>query len=188
MNIKTVLSYLGYRGNHQDDAIISTIKQIESQLSETCGEPKYTMGIWQCEVLSNTVSFNHYRVESQSLAKHLTGARYIGLFAVTLGVQADLLIKRYTIQDMHRSVVADAVASVMVDTYCDTIEKQLAADPAVSGLRHTKRFSPGFGDFELTYQKDILQMLNAYKRTGISLTDGCMLVPSKSITAVIGFI
>ena len=48
------------------------------------------------------------------------------------------------------------------------------------------RFSPGYGDFDLKYQKDILEYLDANKKIGISLTDSLMMIPTKSITAIIG--
>jgi tRNA(adenine34) deaminase len=50
----------------------------------------------------------------------------------------------------------------------------------------TKRFSPGYGDFPLTAQKDFQNILELRKTTGIGLTESLTLTPSKSVTAVIG--
>ncbi len=41
-------------------------------------------------------------------------------------------------------------------------------------------------DFNLSFQKDIINLLDRVKRIGLTMTDGCMIAPSKSVTAVIG--
>ena len=48
------------------------------------------------------------------------------------------------------------------------------------------RFSPGYGDFSLTYQLDFDRILNMRNTLGITLNDALLMTPSKSITAVIG--
>lgn len=57
---------------------------------------------------------------------------------------------------------------------------------AVPGLYLKPRFSPGYGDWQLEDQQKILQLLNCEKKIGLTLTDGYMLTPVKSVTAVIG--
>ena len=50
----------------------------------------------------------------------------------------------------------------------------------------TKRFSPGYGDLALAHQKEVLKLLNAEKNVGITLTDTCLMVPTKSVSAIVG--
>ena len=45
---------------------------------------------------------------------------------------------------------------------------------------------PGVGDFSIHHQKALLQRLEAPKRIGLTMTDGYMLTPSKSVTALAG--
>ena len=54
------------------------------------------------------------------------------------------------------------------------------------GLYLRPRFSPGYGDFPLSCQEGLLNGLQAGKRIGITLTEGSLMMPSKSVTAVIG--
>ena len=42
------------------------------------------------------------------------------------------------------------------------------------------------GDFSITHQEQILSMLEAPKRIGLSMMESSMLTPVKSVTAVIG--
>ena len=50
----------------------------------------------------------------------------------------------------------------------------------------TKPDCPGYGDLSLNYQKDIIEFLQAKKNIGVSLTESLMMVPVKSVTAIIG--
>lgn len=50
----------------------------------------------------------------------------------------------------------------------------------------TSRFSPGYGDYPVSCQKQILAYLDAQQKLGIRLTEGCMMVPCKSVTALLG--
>ena len=49
------------------------------------------------------------------------------------------------------------------------------------------RFSPGYGDWDVHAQPDLLRLTQA-ETIGISLTESFMLRPRKSVTAVIGLL
>ena len=48
------------------------------------------------------------------------------------------------------------------------------------------RFSPGYGDCPLTAQRSIVDALNATRLIGLTVTPTSLLMPTKSVTAVIG--
>ena len=54
------------------------------------------------------------------------------------------------------------------------------------GLTTNWRFSPGYGDLPLSAQPALLKALDANRRLGIAVTSTNMLVPVKSVTAVLG--
>ena len=182
---KEVLRYIGYRGVAANERVSSLTDELIDLFSANV-IPKSVYGVWDCHLDSSTVSLGGMSVESKNLAKHLTDCRHAVLLAATLGPDADTLIRRFTVQDMEKAVIAQAVCAAMIETYCDSIENEILQKPEFDELYPTSRFSPGYGDFDITHQKDILRMLNC-ARIGISLTDGYMLIPSKSVTAVIGF-
>ena len=62
--------------------------------------------------------------------------------------------------------------------------RELAENDSKSNFR--PRFSPGYGDFPLTAQRDIFAILDCPKRIGLSLNQSLLLSPTKSVTAVIG--
>lgn len=87
---------------------------------------------------------------------------------------------------LTRAVVLDAVASEMTDEALEWITRYLNHELLRERKQLTKRrFSAGYGDFGLENQAWIYRTLEL-ERLGISLTDSCMLVPEKSVTAVAG--
>lgn len=116
---------------------------------------------------------------SRSLSAHLKGAAEAALLAATLGAEADRVIRRAEAVDTALATVIHACAAAKIEAYVDAVHA------AIPGARAT-RFSPGYGDFSLAAQKELLSLTDAGRRLGLYLTDGCMLVPTKSITAIIG--
>ena len=188
INTKTteILRYLGYKNNFADKKILGQINYIKKEF-ETCLTPKNIYGTWNCKVDSDgTIKINNITIKSKDLADHIKDCENVLLFVATLGTEADTLIRRYSISDMGKAVIAQAVCTAMIESYCDEIQCKIAKNEIKKGLYLKSRFSPGYGDFSITHQKDILNLLECNKRLGIALTDSFMIIPEKSVTAVIG--
>ena len=177
---------LGYKGAQADERTSGLIRQLMDELKE-CVSLKSVCAVWDCQVAAPVVSFMGMRVHSKSLAAHLQGCKRVAVLAATLGTGADTLIRKYSVSDLGKAVVAGAVCAAMIEAYCDQIEAEIARKEELCGQYRTARFSPGYGDFELAHQKDILELLQCSKRIGLTLTDGMMMIPSKSVVAVMGF-
>ena len=160
-------------------------KEIEDLFRENI-TPKSIYAVYDCHVNSEVVTLGAMSVKSESLVRHLKGCNRAVLLADTLGTNADMLIRRYSVQDMEKALIAQNICARMIETYLDETEKEISTLEDLKGLFAIHRYSPGYGDFSITCQKDILKLLGA-SRIGLSLTDGFMLAPSKSVTAVIGF-
>jgi hypothetical protein len=159
------------------------------ELFSTNVVPKSVYGVWDCQIDSFTVSFGGISVKSKNLCEHLKDCERAVLLAATLGTEADTLLRRFSVQDMEKAVIAQAVCAAMIEAYCDSVTAEIESEFAQKEepcLYPTTRFSPGYGDLDIAHQKDILNLLNC-SRIGLTLTDGFMLIPSKSVTAVIGF-
>ena len=185
INDKEVLRYLGYRGAEADKRVYSLIAQMIELFSANI-VPKSVYGLWDCQIDSSTIYFGGMSVKSKNLCEHLKNCRHAVLLAATLGTEADTLIRRFSVQDMEKAVIAQAVCAAMIEAYCYSFENELLKSKELDGLYPTTRFSPGYGDFDISHQKDILNILNC-SRIALTLTDGYMLIPSKSVTAIIGF-
>ena len=125
---------------------------------------------------------NGVRFTSRDLASHVKGCEEVLLLGATLGSRVDTAIRRLALGSVAEGAAAQAVAAALIESYCD--EVQAKAD--TGGLAQRLRFSPGYGDWDLAEQRLIFPVLNCAKLIGLTLTDGCMMAPSKSVTAVIG--
>ena len=74
------------------------------------------------------------------------------------------------------------IVKFIFERYRDGLGSQMISKE----LDTTKRFSPGYSDFPLEFQRVLLAYLDAKNTVGIDLTDKILMVPSKSITAVLG--
>ena len=92
-----------------------------------------------------------------------------------------MIYEKYNKIFQTKAAVCDATASALIESFCDYVN-----DFIVDGKDAAMRFSPGYGDFDLQYQPHILNFLDAHKKIGISLTDSLMMVPTKSVTAIVG--
>ena len=129
-----------------------------------------------------TVRFSFCGVESESLSKNLSGCSSAVLFAITAGAGIDRLISKYSAVSASKALVIDAVASAAVEGAANRLCSELKE--RFGGLK--PRFSPGFGDLPLSFEKDVCQFVDCGRRAGIRLTDSMMLVPMKSTTALAG--
>ena len=105
--------------------------------------------------------------------------------AVTLGPEADRQILLAQKRGMMEGLMLDACASVRADALCDQAEAEIAADLR-PGEHLTMRFSPGYGDAPLSASEDIIALLDATRRIGLSMTRSLMMTPVKSVTALLG--
>ena len=55
-----------------------------------------------------------------------------------------------------------------------------------NGSTLTPRFSPGYGDLSLDLQTDLIRITEAQKHIGITLSENLIMIPTKSVTAIIG--
>ena len=173
LDLQEIARYLGYGRTPMPPEV--------SALAETCmGELERTV---IPRFLSRRMAVRRFTEDSRDLAHHLRHCEEAVLYAITLGPQADLLLRRWSVRDMAKAAVGQAVCAAWLD--------QLAAE-YVAGIERgegeylTPPFSPGYGDWDLSHQGEVLGLLDAPRRMGLALTQAGMLVPEKSITALVG--
>ncbi len=177
---------MGYGKNQPDEAVLRQIDACVAELLRA-SSMKTVNRVFELRHLSTKeIMLGELRIESEKLSKHLRNCGKAILFAATLGTGADLLLRRWSVADMSKAVIMQASAAAVIEAYCDACQKELSVEAAKEGLYLRSRFSPGYGDFSLDYQKELLNLLDAPKRIGLTVTDSMMLTPTKSVTAVMG--
>lgn len=181
-----VYRYLGYRGKEADETTVRLTEQCIEELL-TVAEPKMVVKEYPLEVfMDGTIDCGCFQTKSETLLKNLGGCGRVLLMAMTLGLEVDRLLHRYGKVRISKAVILQAASSALVEAYCNELCCSWAEEYEASGLYLRPRYSPGYGDFSLDCQEKILDGLDAGRKLGITLTDGGMMVPTKSVTAVIG--
>ncbi|MFA6290471.1 MAG: hypothetical protein WC637_01745 [Victivallales bacterium] len=125
--------------------------------------------------------------ESASLAKLLKDSSKVVMMASTVG--AEITLETNTLIEKKRAseaIIVDAAASEIADEAMNKINLLCANLAKKEGFKLTRmRFSPGFGDLYLENQKQFFKVLELEK-IGLELTESFMIVPEKSVTAIVG--
>ncbi len=126
-------------------------------------------------------------IRSGQVADLLKNSIEVLLIGATAGQRImDAIRQDSARNNLTRAVVLDAVASEMADAALDWIIGYFNHELSRGRFRLTRRrFSAGYGDFPLENQRWIHEAL-ALDRIGVAITGTCMLVPEKSVTAVLG--
>ena len=181
---KEALRYLGL-GKHEPDPETERLLEECIREAERAAEFRHLVREYPLSVEEDgTVDGGCFRVKSANLKKNLSGCDSVLVMAVTVGAEVDRLLARYGKLSVAKAVVMQAAAAAMVEAYCNELNAGWKKEYLEKGLYLRPRFSPGYGDFSLSVQKQILDGLEAGKRIGITLTEGFLMLPSKS--AVIG--
>lgn len=183
--LETTLRYAGARGT-ADVRLRRTAEDCLRQLREGCS-PAWRWLACPASVGGGDVCrLGDWTVQSKRLAAGLAGCDRTFLFAATLGAAADRMLLRQETEDMGRAVLLQAAASAFLEHYSDSCMAYLRGKAEEDGYYLRPRVSPGDGDFALEQQRPLLDRLDAARRIGVTLTDALMLLPTKTVTAVIG--
>ena len=153
---REIARYLGIRGKALDPQGAAWADQCQRELAQTV-TPRH---------LGRRLPLTLFQGQSRDLDHHLRHCREGILYAVTLGPEADRLLRRWSAQSMAKAAVGQAVCAAWLDdlcaAYCATLEQDLAP-----GEYLTPPYSPGYGDWDLGAQPLVLDLLQAPKRLGL---------------------
>lgn len=183
INRAEAFRYMGQRGEPPAE-LVAVAEECEARLLEAIS-PKLVYAVFDVENGEEiSVSGTPLKLTGESIRGHLVGCGKCALMAITLGAGADRVIRELESSAVEKSFVADALASAAVEQVCDMAESEIRE--RLPNMHFTWRFSPGYGDLPLEIQGEFLNVLNAGKRIGLTVTDSMILIPRKSVTAIIG--
>lgn len=182
---KEVLRYLGYGKNRPEPHVMEKIRGVSREVAG-CVAPRACCTVLPVRVQEGQVDFGSFCAETRALAKNLTGCDRVLLFAATVGADVDRVITKYASLSPSSAVIAQAAGAAAIESWCDLLVTRISEKLKKENAFLRPRFSPGYGDFDLNYQRDLFQLLDVSRRIGVSLTEGGLMTPSKSVTAVAG--
>lgn len=178
------LRYLGYSGQKIEGNTEAEIKKY-IKLAEEKLKPKYTYRIFDLESSEGVFLKNTNVIfYGSDIKKHLSGANRCAVMAATLGMESERILSRLSKLSISEAVIFDAVCTAKIEELCDKCENEISETAENAYINF--RYSPGYGDFSIDCQRDIVRLLSAEKAIGLTVTDSFLMIPQKSVTAVIG--
>lgn len=181
LNENEILLYLGYRGQEYPEELKEQIKRCEKEVLAAAA-PRL---IWRRLPVSGA-DFTALSLEGKDIGELLKDCVEAVLMAVTLGQGIDRLLAKKSVSNMADAVIMDACASAAIENVADHFEMDLRREVEAEGFFLTDRFSPGYGDLPLSAQKKLCAALDTERKIGLSLSPALLMIPGKSVTAVLG--
>ncbi|HIZ99968.1 MAG TPA: hypothetical protein H9801_00350 [Candidatus Collinsella stercoripullorum] len=188
-----MLRYLGYAGQTIEPDLARRIELVAEQTERDIA-PR---GVWQvfdldadgaddrglpCIRLAGTAA----RLTGRDIFRHLRAARRCAVLACTLGMESERRLRTLSGQSPLESALFDAACSAYVEAAVDRMDAEVGRAAAEAGLARNRRFSCGYGDCPIEAQDGIVAALNAGRLLGLTVTPTHLLLPTKSVTALIG--
>lgn len=183
-----VLRYLGYHGQALSEELDTRIDEVVARCLDIA-RPRASLASFAVAKHSESsveLAGCTLHLTGQDIAEHLADASEVVLFAVTIGADIDRELRRLSLTDTLEQVIFDAAATAAVERATDAAEARARAYAASQDAYTSWRFSPGYGDLPLDCQPELLAALDATRRLGITLTPSKLMVPTKSVTAIVG--
>ncbi len=123
----------------------------------------------------------------EKIVKLMTECDYVTLLVCTIGPDLETEVEKLQEKDgMSSAYSLEMVGGWMADYMADRLDERIERDIVKAGYGRTMRFSPGYGSWDLSSQPMLLNLAGAEK-IGVALTDTNIMIPRKSVSAVIGW-
>ena len=122
-------------------------------------------------------------LKGKTIARVMVKAKKIALFVDTIGQALEKEVARlYQRDEYTKATILDTIGSVAADEGADYLNSLIVKR---AKKRSTRRFSPGYGDWDLNIQERLLKVTQAAK-IGVTCNKAFFMIPRKSVSAVIG--
>ena len=186
-----IYRYLGYGSQMPDEKVRQTVAEcltlllpeIEYREVHRCfpvSECRKSRSVPGSETFSGGITvLEGIRISSQSLAERLSGCSEICLMAATVGFAPDRLAARASAAGkVSKSVIFQAAGTALIEAWRAEVFDMIRQEAGEKGFCTRPGISPGYGDFPLEHQRDLMQILHVQKTIGVSLTENLMMLPS----------
>ena len=165
--IGNALSYLGFLGLEADGDLRQEVAEALSVLIK----------MQRFRYLTKRFDRRLPFLEKEPYRTFLGDAPAYYLSLMTLGGEVELYLRRLALTDLRRALVADACGSALLEQLADG-EEARCAEPL------SRRFCPGYEGSPVEDVAEIHRILDGGK-IGVALTDGGLMIPQKSMAAVL---
>lgn len=183
-----VLTHIGYDGDYQPSARIKSIVDDYIENYHDLIESAYAYVIRDIvSIQGDSVTIEgSITFESKVIARLLERCEQVAVFALTIGNHLEEMVA-YLAENglVLQATVLDAVGSGATEKLAGFVEDRIRLMSDIDGLVTSRRFSPGYCDWEVSQQEMVFQALNG-DSAGIHLNESLLMIPRKSISGIVG--
>ncbi|MBR2714846.1 MAG: hypothetical protein IKB73_01410 [Ruminococcus sp.] len=140
--------------------------------------------VFDISIDGKNINFSDEMVlSSEKLSANLRNCKKAVVFVATTSLSVDRLISKHIDLRVSKALLIDAIGSAAVEALCDKFSHDLSKELKVD---FRPRFSPGYGDLSIVCQKDVMKVLDTARKIGVTLNDNHMMIPRKSVSAIMG--
>ena len=188
--IQAVLRRLGYPPKKRNlEGQVEKIFQDALTQAESLIRPR---GVFQIlEITYRDENITHFSgtdfiLKSQKVSQMLKQSIFMACFVVTVGDELEKEILMLTENnDVTQGVMLDAIGSETTDEVAQMLHNLIKKMAKEKGFSTTPRFSPGYGDWPVTIQSELVALAGG-SRIGVSVNASSFMHPRKSVSAVLG--
>lgn len=189
---KEVLRYLQYKNQEIKDDLSETIKECIKDTKEIIN-PRFIYRKYKIKKLKSSNSKGEVYLEGANLILQsddiynlLRECDECIIMSATLGLEIEKEIRKLTYTDLTKGIIIDACATTAIEEVCDIVQDSIEKQLLKKHKYITYRYSPGYGDLPIEKNVDINNILNSQKEIGLTVTSSGIMIPRKSVVALIG--
>ena len=189
INPGDILRTLGYSQSSVPEPVLEKINTLLPASAEYA-EPKGGFVIFTDLTVSiRTDCFSVGDIQFNSgdvIATQLVGSEIIGAIVATAGSGVTDASRRLIDKgELLEAYIVDAIGSLVAENAADFVQKHIEEQVAQIGLKITNRLSPGYCGWDVSEQHKLFSLLPE-QFCGVSLNESALMIPIKSISAVVG--
>jgi len=184
-----ILRYLGFKGQILDEDINKLIEESIEEMKKII-KVRYVYKFFNIDKSDDDIALkgSTIKLQGKDIYKHLEKTDKCILMSITLGSDVDTKIRYYEKTSITRALILDACATTAVEEACDNLCEKLEREIIDENKVLTSRFSPGYGDLPIDLQNSFISVLDGQSTIGLTASSHSILLPRKSVTAVVGVI
>ena len=164
-----VLHFLGYGARARPGARIEAALETALEEARALAAP---LGVW-CAVSADRVG---------PLGLEPCPGCELAAGLVTIGPALEQRITRLLADgETTRALLLDAAGSAAAEEAAAELERRILAARGAEAGRAARRFSPGYGRWPVTAQRELLALL-PHQEIGVRLLPSCLMAPRKSVS------
>ena len=175
---KNALKYLGYTNYQVDDDTNALLNECLLELEQF--KPKFMYQIFSLQHHPLKIKELNLSLDYPDLIDLFDSCNQVVIIACTLGIEFDKLLRYYSMINLTKMTIMDALANSYIEIKCDEFENKQ------NFSQRTFRFCPGYGNVPLELNQKLAHILACDKHIGLTVQENNLLLPQKSMIGLIG--